>query len=92
MIKAKHESKLLKDNQKKQEQKAQLLRQRELLRKKRALENKQKQDEVIDELFDYGLQSKKKEPTEKAKDGLQALEDSSSDSDSSDSKGATPVQ
>jgi hypothetical protein len=58
------------------------------------LENKQKQDEVIDDLFDYGISSKKvKEKEQKAKDGLQALRDSSSDSSSSDdSKGATPTE
>jgi len=40
MIKAKHESKLLQDSKKKEADKIKLLKQRELIRKKRALENK----------------------------------------------------
>ena len=47
------------------------------------LETKKQQDEVLDELFDYGTSKKKQEESEKKEvGGLQALRDSSEDSSS----------
>ena len=64
-IQNKFKKKIQISKQKEQEDREKQLKLRELNRKKRLLEKKKKQDEHLDELFDYGLAGKKNDSKSK---------------------------
>ena len=55
------------------------------------LENKKKQDEVLDDMFGYGISKKKEVKKSEALDGLQALRDSSECSEKSNEQNS-PIE
>jgi hypothetical protein len=66
------------------EKRAKLLR--EIAKKRKMEQDKQRQDEVLDDLFDYGLSKKKSDEKRPDAGGLEALRDESSSDSSSDSE------
>jgi hypothetical protein len=83
LIKQKHTQHLDKANKKKAEDLNRAKLHKELMKRKRILEAKKQQDEVLDELLYGGIKAKENQAQSKEKgaiDGLQALrEDSSSE-------------